>query len=53
MTSGSFFSPIRAFARTSPVLRTSVPPMLLVWAPITIPVDGGRRRIYNRFIERL
>ena len=28
-----FFSPIRALAQTGPVLRTSVPPMSLLWAP--------------------
>ncbi len=32
---GGSINPIRAFARTSPTLRTSVPPMSLLWAPKT------------------
>ena len=40
-----FFSPILIFARTSPMLRTSVPPMSLLWAPNTC---STRARTFER-----
>ncbi len=42
-----FFSPIRARARTSPMLRTSVPPMSLLWAPNTC---STRARTFERVV---
>ena len=42
-----FFSPILALARISPMLRTSVPPMSLLWAPKTC---STRARPFERVL---